>query len=114
MEDKSVTYYFQVQPFVWVCVNIGELCLRVRIHTCACARTLFAHWIIYILEIDLSCTNQSRFKFESSQISEVFGSKPGFHHIKNGSYSKLRIHLKLKHFSPVTSPRVATKFELFR
>lgn len=52
VEDKSVTYYFQVQPFVWVCINIGVLCLCVCIDTCACARTLFAHWIIYILEID--------------------------------------------------------------
>lgn len=49
-------------------------------YTCAC--TLFVHWIIYILEIDLSCTIQSRSKFESSQVSEVFGSKPGFQHVK--------------------------------
>lgn len=67
-------------------------------HTCTCEFTLFAHRIIYVLELDLSCTIQSRSKIESSQVSEVFGPKPGFQHIKKWVLFKFKNPFKAQTF----------------
>lgn len=98
-----VTFYLQVWELKqdsYICVVMYQYMYVVPlcVHTHTRAFTLFAHRIIYVLGIDLSCTIQSKSKFKSSQVSEVFGSKPGFQHIKKWVLFKFENPFKAQTF----------------
>lgn len=80
------------------CVSTYICCACMCTHTCTCGFMLFAHRSTYIFERDLSCTIQSKSKFESSQDSEVFGSKPDFQYIKKWVLFKFKDPFKAQTF----------------
>lgn len=90
---------------------------HVCVSVCACMHSLHTELPMY--QKYVCHTIWARSKFESCQVSEMFGSKLVAQHPigkkeKKRPYSKLRIHLKLKHFSPVTFFLVVMTFEFCR
>lgn len=73
------------------------MCLYVYTHMYMWIYTLYTQNYLCIWN-RFNCTIQSRSKFESFQVSEVFGPKPGFQHIKKWVLFKFKNPFKAQTF----------------